>query len=142
MSGTHASQQYTSPAPQLESSARRRRGEHETALDYFERALAHRVSAGKPKDVRVARWCLARCLRALDRVEEALAMQRELEPDAGDDGFVPEEIGECLLALGRAEEARPCFARAHALLSGDAWFVEAEPERLERLARLGGVEPG
>jgi tetratricopeptide (TPR) repeat protein len=117
------------------------RGDHATALDYFERALEHRIAAGKPKDVRIARWCLARCLRSLDRVEAALDMQRDLEPDAGDDGFVPEEIGECLLALDRAEEARVYFARAHALLSAEAGLAEAEPERLARLTRLGGVEP-
>lgn len=56
-----------------------------------------------------------------------------------------EELGECLLALGRPAEARPHFSRphfsrAHELLSQDLWLREHEPERLTRLATLGLVE--
>lgn len=40
-------------------------------------------------------------------------------------GFTFEEIGECLLALGRADEARPYFAQACAALSNDAWLAAA-----------------
>ena len=43
-------------------------------------------------------------------------------------------------ALGRGSEASPYFAEAYALLSQDAWLVDAEPERLARLKELGGVE--
>ncbi|MCC7020269.1 MAG: hypothetical protein IT332_10965 [Ardenticatenales bacterium] len=35
--------------------------------------------------------------------------------------------------------ARPHFARAHALLSADAWFVANEPARLARLAKMAGT---
>jgi hypothetical protein len=51
-------------------------------------------------------------------------------------GFTNEEVGECLLALGREAEARPFFAKAHEALSQMDWLVAAEPERLDRLARL------
>ena len=53
------------------------------------------------------------------------------------DGYNHEEIGECLLALGRPDEARPHFARAYEILSKDAWLADGEPERLKRLAELG-----
>ena len=48
-----------------------------------------------------------------------------------------EELGECLLALGRADDARPFFARAAERLGADAWLAAHEPDRLDRLRRLG-----
>ena len=48
-----------------------------------------------------------------------------------------EELGECLLGLGRAADARPHFTLAYARLSQDPWLAEREPERLARLQRLG-----
>ena len=119
-------------------------GDFDRALEYFEQALEHRLEQGKADDVRVARWCIARCLRSQDRVEEALAIQRELEKQIADvqnpDGYVYEELAECLHALGRLDEAKPYFRRAHDLLSKDRWFVDGEGPRLARLATLGGVD--
>lgn len=119
------------------------RGEFDTALELFQKALAERETEGKKGDVRVARWCVARCLRSLGRVDEALAAQRalydEFQAEGGMDGYVVEELGECLLALDRDAEAKPYFARAYRELSQDPWLREGEPERLARLARLGGV---
>ncbi len=117
--------------------------EFERALEYFEQALEHRVTQGKAGDVRVARWCVAKCLRSLERVEEALAIQRELEQQIAaienPDGYVYEELAECLYALGRNDEAKPYFRRAYKILSKDAWLTESEPKRIERLAELGGT---
>ncbi|HSQ60701.1 MAG TPA: tetratricopeptide repeat protein [Acidobacteriota bacterium] len=119
------------------------RGEFETALDHFRKALREREAAGLPDPVRIARWCVARTHRSLKRYDEALAEQRALlaenEAAGSPDGFVEEEIGECLTALGRDGDAKPHFAAAHALLSKDPWLARDEPERLERLRRLGGV---
>lgn len=114
-------------------------GDAERALRYFERALQARLAHGRPSDVPVAQWCVARCLRTLGRADEALAMQTQLHAGGSSDGYVDEEMGECLLALGRAEEATAHFARAHERLSQDAWLRENESERLERLARLGAA---
>ena len=113
-------------------------GRFEEALDLFTRALAARESMGDAGSIRVARWCVARALRSLGRVAEALAAQQALEAEiaaagAPADGFVCEEIAECLVALGRPGEAKPWFARAHAELAKDPWFVDAEPARLARL---------
>lgn len=118
--------------------------DYDKALTYFEQALQHRQAQGKADDIRIARWCCARCLRSLNRVEEALAVQRELAQEIADiedpDGYIYEELAECLHALGRTDEARAHFLRAHELLSKDAWFVEGEATRLARLAMLGGVD--
>jgi hypothetical protein len=51
---------------------------------------------------------------------------------------VHEEIGECLLARGRLDDARPHFAQAYTLLSQDPWLLAQESARLERLRNLGG----
>jgi len=111
------------------------------ALAAFETALAARREQGKARETRVAEWCVARCLRALGRVEEALATQLRLEAQtaaagAARDGYGDEEIGECLLALGREAEARPYLARAAASLGADAWLAEHEPDRIARLRAL------
>ncbi len=122
--------------------ARFEAGDLDGAMAAFETALAARREQGKPKETRVAEWCLARCLRALGRPAEALAIHEHLaiataaagEPE---DGYGAEEIGECLLAMGRGEEAWPHFARAAELLGADAWLAANEPERIARLERLG-----
>jgi tetratricopeptide (TPR) repeat protein len=118
-------------------------GDYEQALTAFQKATASRRAEGDPALVRIAVWAGARTLRSLGRVEEALALQQELlrEFDAlgEQDGYVYEEIAECLVALGRDDEARPYFARAYETLSRDPWLAEAAPARLERLRTLGVV---
>jgi len=116
-------------------------GDYQAALDMFEKALAFRVTQNQPAETRVARWCVARTRRSLGEVETALAMQEELKAEfdtiGEEDGFVYEELGECLLALGRKEEAAPHFARAYEILSKDPWLAESEPARIARLKELG-----
>ena len=122
--------------------ARFEAGNLDGALAAFETALAARREQGKPRETRVAEWCVGRCLRALGRPAEALAIHERLAAEAAasgdpEDGDGVEEVGECLLALGREEEARPHFARAADLFGADPWLVEHEPDRIARLRRLG-----
>lgn len=109
-------------------------GRYDEALPLFEQAQQAWTQRGKPQQIQIARWSVARCLRSLGRLEQALQIQRELEAEhqaAGtEDGFVFEELGELLSALGRADEARPYFKRAYDELSQDEWFAEHEAERL------------
>ncbi len=118
-------------------------GAYQRALALFEKALAFRREHGTPEQIRVARWCVARTHRSLGRVREALAEQEalasDLEAAGAEDGYVEEELGECLTALGRPSEATPHFAKAYAVLSQDPWFREGEPGRLARMQELGGV---
>ncbi len=119
-------------------------GQYAQALSHFQRGLDWRIANRTgPKDdaeIRIARWSVARTLRSLGDFEQALSIQEALERDcaaAGEpDGYVHEELGENLLALGRIGEARAHFGRAHALLSADAWMREHEAPRLARLLRL------
>ncbi|MBX3403885.1 MAG: tetratricopeptide repeat protein [Phycisphaeraceae bacterium] len=119
-------------------------GDHAAALTHFQRALAARVEQGIDGKGRgawlVARWCIARTQRALGRTAEALAAQQALLAEHArsgtSDGFVHEELAECLLTLGRGSESRPHFAAAYELLSRDPWFAEREPERIRRSKEL------
>jgi len=101
------------------------------------------VRIGDAEGERIGRWSIAHTLRKQGRVENALTALRALAADYGPDGdpsgYTQEELGECLLALDRADEARPHFAAAHAILKDDVWLQRDEPARLERLAELGGV---
>lgn len=116
-------------------------GQYEEALAIFEKGVTFREEQGAPGPLRIARWAVAKMHRLLGRAEEALALQEALLTEAEEagapDGFIHEELGESLLALGREDEARSHFARAFDLLSQMAWLAEGEPERLKRLQRLG-----
>ncbi len=101
------------------------------------------AAEGRDADARTARWASAHTLRSLGRVKEALTAQRallaETERAGVTDGYILEEIGECLLALGRADEATSYFAQAFDALSTDDQLAEREPERLRRLRTLGSA---
>jgi tetratricopeptide (TPR) repeat protein len=72
------------------------RGALDEALSLFEDAVVEREAQGKPGELLVARWCMARTLREMGRGPEALAIQRELTAAhraAGtSDPYVDEEI--------------------------------------------------
>ena len=116
-------------------------GTYERALESFEKCLAWHAERNTGDGHRIARWSVARTLRSLGRVEEALAIQSDLaagvDAAAKPDGYVSEELAECLLALGRGDEAAPHFRTAYELLSEDIWLKRDAPERLERMRVLG-----
>jgi len=118
-------------------------GEYEKALEIFDKALAFRLTQDKPKMTAIAKWCVGRALRSLERYDEALdiqtALQAEYDSTGQADGYVYEELGELYLVKGKAEESRNAFARAYAELSKDDWFVKNEAARLERMKTLGEV---
>jgi tetratricopeptide (TPR) repeat protein len=117
-------------------------GEYEKALDLFKRAVVFRQGQGNPDNIRIARWCVGRCLRSLGRNDEALEIQLALLAESQKtnqpDGYTHEELGELYFFLGNEEKARPHFAAAYAELSQDPWLVENEAERIARLKELGG----
>lgn len=116
-------------------------GDYESALKIFEKAESYFGEVRREDRLRIAKWTVARCLRSMNRVEEALskqlALKAEFDSIGGSDGYVDEEIGECLLALNRVDEAKPYFAKAYELLSQDEWLMANEPERMKRMKELG-----
>jgi tetratricopeptide (TPR) repeat protein len=116
-------------------------GEFEKALGMFEKSLAWNELHGDAERLRIARWTIARAYRSLDRLQEALdiqlALEQEIDAEGTEpDGYVYEEIGECLLVMGRDEESKPYFKRASERLSKDEWMRANEAERLKRLEEL------
>lgn len=115
---------------------------YEKALELFQKNLEYYNKRDSKKWQSITRWCVARALRSLGRTDEALQKQYELkkfleEKQMDSDGYNNEEIGECLYALGREDEAKPYFAKAYETLSKDIWLAANEKERLERLKKLG-----
>jgi len=119
-------------------------GRYEDALATFQKGLEWQKAAGKEEGARTASWTVGRALRSLGRYEDALQVQQDnfqaCQKAGTSDGYVAEEIAECLLALGRADDATAYFARAFTMLAGDPWLQRDEPERLHRLAELGHVD--
>jgi tetratricopeptide (TPR) repeat protein len=117
------------------------------ALGCFQEALVWREQRGPAREIRIARWNVGRALRLVSRNDEALALQQALLAEweaSGEeqDGYVFEEVGECLLALGRAEESRLYFAQAYELLARDEWLQGHQPDRLARVRELGAARGG
>ncbi|KPK73244.1 hypothetical protein AMJ87_02430 [candidate division WOR_3 bacterium SM23_60] len=115
--------------------------EYEKALELFKKGLAWRKEIDDARGIRIQTWNIARTYRSLGKVTEALEMQRALEKEIEGiefdfEGYVFEEIAECMLLLKKNEEAKPYFKRAHEVLSKDQWLAKNEPERLERLKDL------
>ena len=118
------------------------RGDHAQALDMFARCRAVNEAAGRTDRANIARWSMAKMYRFLGRIDEALAVHYELLNQPGyrgtaSEGYANEEIAECLLSQGEADEARGHFARAWALLHTDPWLQRDEAPRLQRLHDLG-----
>ncbi|MBK9124638.1 MAG: tetratricopeptide repeat protein [Chloroflexi bacterium] len=114
-------------------------GDYNLALQVFLDALQFREVQGEQQAIRIAAWCVGRCLRSLELYDEALTMQTDLLVQYGGsdpNGYTEEEIGECLLALGRGPEARKHFAAAYGVLSHDPWLTASDPARIERLRAL------
>ena len=78
-------------------------GRYDEALTYFEEAETEWLARGKPKQIRIAKWSVARCLRSMGRNREALAIQQALAAEhaaAGTtDRYVDEEIAALQAAL-------------------------------------------
>ncbi len=115
-------------------------GQTEKALEVLQKAWEYRKTRPEAGPRRIAAYAVGRVLRELKRYDEALAIQsdvlKELNHASESDGFVLEEMGELMLALGRGEESRDYFAQAYALLSQIDWLAESEPDRLKRIKGL------
>lgn len=118
-------------------------GNYEKALTLFQQAYHAFKETGSDRQIDIARWTVARCLRALGRDKEALAIQLELlkvhQQTGTEDGRVYEELGELYLARGEKDKATGYFRKAYKLLSANKWLMVHEPKRMARLKSLGGV---
>jgi len=114
---------------------------YDQALSYFQKGYDWRIEVGDKRGARIAKWAVGRCLRSLDKNDEALKLQKEIvteleESNLPNDGYVFEELAELYLIKGDKEQAKKNFKLAYEELSKDGWLVKNEPERLKRLQNL------
>ena len=109
------------------------------ALEAFEKALLVYQEQASAYKITLGRYAIAQTLRKMGQVEKAHDIMQELTENDAEDGYFQEELAEILLAMGKADQAQAHFANAYNKLSQDAWVVENESERLERLKTLGKV---
>ncbi len=120
----------------------------EKALEAFQKALEYREKEGYAPNIRVAKWSIARALRSLNRLDEALVMQHALAKEheviaKSGDVDVPVEMFTLIRGLVYEEIAEiydakvKIFAKlAYDDLSKNIMFNETTPERLERLRHM------
>lgn len=117
--------------------------EYDKALKVFEKNVEWHTNRKSVGQLIIAKWSVARTLRSLDKIDEAIEMQNSImkeikEKELEQDGYVFEELGELNLIKDNKEEAKKYFKVAYDLLSKDIWLAENEKERLERMKKLGG----
>jgi tetratricopeptide (TPR) repeat protein len=115
--------------------------EYEKALDLFQKGYKWRKTQNNDQATRIAKWSVARCLRSLEKHDEALNIQNELlqefeEKQIEQDGYVFEELAELYLIKNNRLETKKYFKLAYEYLSKDEWLKANEPQRLERLKAL------
>ncbi|MHC4548414.1 MAG: tetratricopeptide repeat protein [Planctomycetota bacterium] len=118
---------------------------YQEALEAHEKCREwYQAHAPKSRGALIAKWSVAKQLRYLDQFDRALELQRALLDDwkevGEQDGFVYEELAECLLAQGKEADATPYFKQAYALLEKIPWVKDDYPERWARLKRLAGAQ--
>ena len=115
-------------------------GDAATALMYWQQELPIREAQGNAGNIRVAKWTIARGLRATGRLDDAeriqLALVAETEKAGEPDGYVYEELAEIAVARGDAAAAALWAAKAWTLLKDDGFLKASEAARLRRLADL------
>jgi tetratricopeptide (TPR) repeat protein len=116
----------------------------EKAIETFQKSLSHLKNHGSEREIFIAKWSIGKVLRAMNRTEEALAMQKSLLAELGigglRDGRLFEELAECLHTLKRSSEAQLYFELAYRELSSDEWVNDNQAVRLKRMKDLGKVK--
>jgi tetratricopeptide (TPR) repeat protein len=128
---------------------------YDVALAVFEKAVKAReeqwrlaLAEGGDKNeaaiaaLRISRWSVARAMRSLGKVEEAIEIQEDLMEQYKspmDKGYGYEELALLYDAKGDKEKAKENAVKAFEELSKDSGFVEKEKERLEKLVQMAGL---
>ncbi len=118
-------------------------GEYEKALSIFLRSLQWRESQKSAPEIIISKWCVARTLRALNKIDDAIKVQlalfEETTTTGNPDGYVHEELGELFLLKNDQLKYPFHFEKAYELLSTDNYLAKNEAARLERMKTLAGI---
>lgn len=112
----------------------------EEAFESFEKALTQPQTDQDVPKILAMKWAKARTLRALNRVQEALDMQRglavEFQAMGKVNGHVFLEMAECFQLLKNNEEAKTHFESAYKELSLNGWYSNNKSLELSRIQHL------
>ncbi len=114
--------------------------QYEEAFKYFNLANSQPALPAVRVDLVMLRWALGRTLRALQRIEEALEVQKLLLGLTTSNfarGHIYLELAECYQLLQKYDETKEYFEKAHAELSQDLWFADNKADELLRMKDLG-----
>lgn len=110
--------------------------DYEKALKAFQNLAAIDSRHGRSPDMYTQKD-IAKMLRKLGRTHEAMEIIKpiydQLDQKKQPDGWIDEEMAECLLAENKSAEARPLFRRAYDALRTDPWVLKNDPAKLVRL---------
>ncbi len=113
---------------------------YDEALQNFTKAFERPRDKGVTTNLQVIRWSMARALRSLNKLSEALEIQNtllvELSSAGQKNGFVLLEIAECLQLLQKTEEAKSFYESAYNELSADTWYLDNHKAELNRMQFL------
>lgn len=114
--------------------------QYDKALSSFEKALEKSSGQNSDGKTYVIEWCVGRALRALNRSEEALKIQKALQTKMSAtgraNGHVVLEIAENMQVMGNTEEAKQYFEQAYNELSTDGWYSDNKASELSRMHYL------
>jgi tetratricopeptide (TPR) repeat protein len=121
-------------------------GDYEQALDAFRRALeARELQPESREPIALARYAVAKALRALGRPDEAVPLLEQAvawtDEVGRPDGWYHEELAETYTALGRDGDAREHAEKALAVLPDADPEFEPEGERALRLRHIAAEGP-
>jgi tetratricopeptide (TPR) repeat protein len=115
-------------------------GSHEKALSIFLRALKFFEDKKSTYQTFIAKWTVARALRELKRIDDALTIQLGLFEESvntgQNDGYVHEELGELFLIKNDKQKSAFHFEKAYELLSVEPYVHNMSKQRLERIKEL------
>jgi tetratricopeptide (TPR) repeat protein len=119
-------------------------GQYEDALQIFLQALKWREEQQSAPEFFLSKWCVARTLRALNRLEEAikiqLALMEEMLELGQPDGYVYEELGE-LYILKNEPIHKMYFQFTLNELGQNPYLLKNEAARINRWKILAEEHP-
>ncbi len=115
-------------------------GQYDDAISCFERDTAIRLELGAIDERKIADWNRAHVMRIAGKHDEALAVLKMLETEAGENGFgiafVYEELAELAELKNDARKASDYAAKSLSAHNAVGELEKNEPEKFKRLTAL------
>ncbi len=106
-------------------------------LSVFQKALDYREKQGKADTIRIAKWCIGRTLRSLNRIDEALTFFKKNVENFPNSSNVYDSLGEAYEKNGQFKQAAQNYEKAYKLAEsrGETQLVQTYKANLERVGQ-------